>query len=301
MEPISDIAIPTIATLAFRYGTIKKNEFELVNKLYYERPDKSSFNEILVNQGFATEYQIGLLKLIQDYHIIQKQGIEFGKIAVEKGLATKQDIEKALLVQKSAFKKAKLKKLIGDILVDSEIITVKQRDQILEQQKEIEQRSSLLVKSKEDSALSEYEQEFLKIRNLDKEFAEKAIDKKFATMAEIILAKQKQKNEFEKVRKIILLGDILVKQGIISNEQKDLILIEQKRVEQNRNKEKAGSSSSLPRVFIAISDDNMEALALVDKRKNNQTITLGEIKNKLKQEKIEYGILPDSLIQCYID
>ena len=175
MEPISDSSLPSIATLAYRYGTIKKNELELVNKLYYERPDKSSFDEILINQGFATEYQIGLLKLIQDYLIIQKQGIEFGKIAVEKGLAT---------------------------------------------------------------------------------------------IEEINLAKQKQKHEFEKVKKIMLLGDVLVKQGIISNEQKDLILIEQNRVEQNRNEKNV--SSSLSRVFIAVSDDDMEALALVDKGKNNQ-------------------------------
>ncbi|MCK5312948.1 MAG: DUF342 domain-containing protein [Desulfobacteraceae bacterium] len=296
MVPISDI--PTISMLAYKYGTIKKNEFKLVNELYDERPGKSSFTEILINQGFATEYQVGLLRLIQDYHIIQKQGIEFGKIAVKKGFATEQDIEEALLVQKSAFQRTKLKKLIGDILVESEVITLEQRDQILEQQKEIEKKSSLLVKSEEDSNLSEYEQEFLKIRNLDKQFAEKVISKQFATFEEINLAKKKQKKEFETAKQIIILGDILVSQGIISDEQKEIILVEQKRIEQ---KEK-DSSSTLPRVFIAISDDNMEAHALIDKEeKNNKKITLFQIKSKLKHNKIKYGIFSDSLIQCYID
>ena len=65
MEPISDI--PNIAILAYRYGTIKKNELELVNKLYYKRANQSSFNDILLDQEFVTEYQIGLLKLIRTY------------------------------------------------------------------------------------------------------------------------------------------------------------------------------------------------------------------------------------------
>ncbi len=290
MEPISDSSIPTIAMLAYRYGTIKKDELKLVNKLYEERPGKSSFNDILINQGFATEYQIGLLKLIQDYYLIQKQGIEFGKIAVEKGLATEQDIEKALLVQKHAFKKAKLKKLIGDILVESNVITVKQRDQILEQQKEIEQRSSLLIKSEEDSHLSEYEQEFLKTRNLDKDFAEKVIGRQYATIEDINLAKKKQIKEFETEKRILLIGDILVRQGIISDEQKEIILIEQNRVE------KKNINS---RIFIAVSDDNMEALAVVDKEEKKTT--LSEIKQKLSKDKIKHGILSDSIIQCYID
>jgi uncharacterized protein len=293
MESISDIPIPTIAMLAYRYGTIKKNEFKLVNELYNEKSNKSSFNEILVNQGFATEYQIGLLKLIQDYLIIQKKGIEFGKIAVEKGIATQKDIEKALLVQKSAFKKEKLKKLIGDILVDSNVITIKQRDQILEQQKEIEKRSSSLVKSGEESNLSEYEQKFLKTKNLDKDFAEKVISKNFASIDDINLAKKKQEKEFKTSKQIIILGDILVKQGIITDEQKEIVLVEQKRI-------KTGSSPS--RIYIVISDDNMEALAIVDKDTDkSKRITLLEIKSKLEQSNIKHGVFSDSLIQSYID
>ena len=295
MDPISDI--PNIAMLAYRYGTIKKNEFKLVNELYDKRPNKSSFTDLLLNQGFATEYQIGLIKLIQDYHIIQKKGIEFGKIAVEKGLATEQNIEKALLAQKKAFKKAKLKKLIGDILVESKIITLEQRDQILEQQKEIEQRSSLLLKNEEDSDLSEYEQEFLKVKNLDKDFGKLVINKNFATTEQVNFAQKKQEKEFATTKQITILGDILVGQGVISAEQKELVLTEQKRSEQKVKKQR----SAQPRVSIAISGDNMEAHALLDKKEGGENITLAEIKAKLTQNKIKHGILSDSLIQCFID
>jgi len=282
--------IPTIAALAYRYGTIKKNEFELVNKLACERPGKSLISDILINQGFATKYQIGLLTIIQNFHVIQKQGIEFGRIAVEQGIATEQDIEKALIVQKNAFKKTKLKKLIGDILVKADVITLLQRDQILKAQKQIEKRSSLLIKSEEDSALSEYEQEFLKVKDLDKEFAKRVINKNYATINEIKLAKQVQKKEFQKKNRIMLLGDILVKQGVISKDQKNLIQTEQ------------ADTPFMSQIFLAVSEDRMEALCQVAKdKKNNFKITLDEIKSKLIQEKIEYGIFSDSLIQCYID
>lgn len=230
MESLSEI--PNIAMLAYRYGTIKKNEFELVNKLYSKRANKSSFNEILINQGFVTEHQIGLLGIIQDYYIIQQKGIEFGKITVKHGYATEQDIEKALAVQKEAFKKAKIKKLIGDILVDSKVITLKQRDQILEEQKKLE--------------------------------------------------KEKEK---------VLLGDVLVNNGVISDKEKTFILTEQKK-----------KDSSPSRTSLAISDDGMEALVLIEKdKKSKQNITLNEIKTKLKQENINFGVFSDSIIQCYIE
>ena len=70
MEPLTQI--PDIAMLALRYGTIKKNEFEQVNKLYSESSNKATFNEILVNRGFVTEHQIGLLLIIQEQVLYRK-------------------------------------------------------------------------------------------------------------------------------------------------------------------------------------------------------------------------------------
>ncbi len=238
MEPIPDTLIPNIAMLAYRYGTINKNEFKLVNKLYNERPGQPSFNKILLNQGFATEYQIDLLNLIQDYHIIQKQGVEFGKIAFKKGFATQKDIETALLVQKTLLKKEKLKRLIGDILVKSNVITIEQKDEILLLQKTIEQKPSLFI------------------------------------------------------------DNILVKKKVISHDQKDIVLAEQKKLLKSKKNENRFFSELL----IAVSDDNMEAYAIIDKSGNNKpVIPLAKLKKKLEQKKIKQGILSDSLIQCYID
>ena len=67
------------------------------------------YARLLLGQKFATRYQIGLLKLIQEYYIVKKRGEEFGKIAIEKGFATQLDVQKALEFQKKEFKRARMK------------------------------------------------------------------------------------------------------------------------------------------------------------------------------------------------
>ena len=51
-------------------------------------------------------------------------GEEFGKIAIEKGLATTEDINQALELQRKVFKKSRHKILIGYILVETRILTI---------------------------------------------------------------------------------------------------------------------------------------------------------------------------------
>ncbi len=151
MGPLSDKSLPNTAMLAFRYGTISKNEFELVNKLYNKASGSSSFADILINQGFATRHQAGLLKIIRDFYLIRHQSRAFGNIAVKQGFATRQDIKNALTIQRTAFKKKKTNRLIGDILVESGVMTKKQRDQILKEQKNLEKEKQ---DKKEKSASS---------------------------------------------------------------------------------------------------------------------------------------------------
>ena len=126
--------IPTLADLALKYGTISKDQYAHLLKLFVFKQKRVGFEDLLRDEGMATDYQLGLLKLIQEYQIVRKSGEEFGKIAVEKGLATQIDIKQALALQKSEFKKSRHKKLIGDILVENRILTAKQKDQILREQ-----------------------------------------------------------------------------------------------------------------------------------------------------------------------
>nr|NJM02251.1 hypothetical protein [Desulfobacula sp.] len=122
--------IPTLADLALQYGTITAEQYHHLQKLYSLKKKEDPaipLDRLILSLNFATQYQVGLLKLIEDYLIIKRQGEIFGRIAVEKGFATEKDIEKALECQKKEFRRARLRKLIGDILVESRVITVKQK------------------------------------------------------------------------------------------------------------------------------------------------------------------------------
>ncbi|NDY74014.1 DUF342 domain-containing protein [Desulfobacter hydrogenophilus] len=126
--------IPTLADLALKYGTISQDQHAYLLQLFTFKKEQTDFEELLRDEGMATRYQLGLLKLIREYQIIRKSGEEFGKIAVEKGLATTGDINQALELQKNEFKKSRHKKLIGDLLVETHILTTKQKDLILKEQ-----------------------------------------------------------------------------------------------------------------------------------------------------------------------
>ena len=127
--------IPTLADLALKYGTISKDQHAHLLKLFAFKQERVGFEDLLRDEGMATAYQLELLKLIREYQIVRKSGEEFGKIAVEKGLATTIDINQALALQKNEFRKSRHKKLIGDILVENRILTVKQKNIILKEQK----------------------------------------------------------------------------------------------------------------------------------------------------------------------
>ncbi|MCP4671153.1 MAG: hypothetical protein GY857_07590, partial [Desulfobacula sp.] len=162
----------SLAALALQYGTISTDQHAHIKKLYalkHREGNTTDHEQLLLTQKFATQYQIGLLKLIQGYLIIKKQGEEFGKIAVEKGLATKVDVDKALEYQKKEFKRAKIRKLIGDILVESRVITIKQKNLILKEQTFLDKQARKILSSATDGShgdqieLSNYEKQFLQI------------------------------------------------------------------------------------------------------------------------------------------
>nr|WP_319495443.1 FapA family protein [uncultured Desulfobacter sp.] len=149
--------IPTLADLALKYGTISKDQHAHLLKLFAFKHERVGFEELLRDEGMATEYQLELLMLIREYRIVRKSGEEFGKIAVEKGLATKVDINQALALQKDEFKKSRHKKLIGDILVENRILTVKQKDLILKEQDLFNRKDSDPINGKSKSHETEEE------------------------------------------------------------------------------------------------------------------------------------------------
>ncbi len=143
--------IPSLADLALEYGTITQDQHAYLVDLIHSKNKENSqttYEELLLDEKIVTRYQIELLKLIQDYHIIRQSGEAFGKRAVEKGFANADDITHALKIQKRAFKKSRNRKLIGDILVETHVITLKQKGAVLDEQAFIARRSREICKDK---------------------------------------------------------------------------------------------------------------------------------------------------------
>lgn len=158
--------IPTLADLALKYGTISQKQHTHLLKRFTFKKEQTAIEDLLLDEGMATPYQLELLKLIQEYYIVRKSGKEFGKIAIEKGLATMADISQALELQKKEFKKSRQNKRIGDILVETRIITSKQKDLILKEQNLFNKldhnssyKESRISKNEEKGRGREYEQQ----------------------------------------------------------------------------------------------------------------------------------------------
>lgn len=301
--------ILSLFELALRYGTINQDQFSHINRIFREKERKNisvDMGELLLSQRFATHYQVGLLKLIQEYLILKKRGEEFGKIAVEKGYASREDVDKALIFQKKEFKRAKIKKLIGDILVESRVITVKQKNIILKEQTFLDRQADRFFNEEPADQsgtsgttghplppLTKYDRQFLKIKVLDQEFAAAVIEKGIASKRDVSVARKVQEDAFEKESRIRILGDIMVELNQITEDEKNRILREQDRLSPA---EKQALDSG---VSLHISPDRMEATVVISR--NAKEITVTEIKALLEERGICYGIYSDAYLQCNID
>ena len=297
-----------MADLAFRYGTINKSDFDRANEIHAENRGKVPYSKILVQGKIATEYQVGLLKLIQDYYIIRKKGEQFGKIAVQKGYVLQSDIEKALEFQKKEFKRAKLKKRIGDIFVENGTITPDQRDEIVAEQQKLEREAENIVQEGRDmpeSATttidekrgiedSDYENEYRLIQKQDATFIQSVRQKGLATESEISAAEKKQRREYEKKKYVSRIGEILVKWKIITEKQKQVIL------ETIRARESKKENESRKILDIEVCETGMTAFARID-RKNGAPVEPQDVKNLLAEYEIAYGVFSNAMIRSFLD
>ncbi len=302
--------IPNLADLALQYGTINPEQFQHLQKLYALKQKEGqaiSLAQLILSLNFATQYQVGLLKLIEDYLIIRKQGKEFGRIAIEKGFATEKDIEKALEHQKIEFRRAKLKNLIGDLLVESGVITAKQKHAILKEQIFLDSAAEKILSEpqpdenktfdktilKNDPDLSDYEKKFLRVKALDQEFSASVIEKGFATALQIQTAQIAQEKAFEKENRIQILGDFMVQLNFMTEDQKMIVLKEQRRLDELTHLEKDKN------LTVSISKNRMEAVVKI--KKDIETLTYKDIRQALQDKNIKFGIYPDAVLQCNID
>ena len=287
---------PSLVHLALHYGTITKAQFKQLSALL-SGSEKSTGKEaeLLLKQGLATRYQIGLLKLIQDYQVIRRKGEEFGKLAVKKGFASAKDIKSALEIQHKAFRETRLKKLIGDILVETKIITAEQKLVILREQTLLAEKTRKILAmepegptvSDDDVDLSRYEKEFLKIKALDQDFSAALLEKGLVSEEEILRASAIQEEAFEEENAIKIIGDIMVDLEMISSEQREIILREQGRVSDHLTE---------PKIHIEVSSDKMSAWAYLPP--DDSQITIRDLQTAADTAGIIEGKFADVILQA---
>ena len=249
---------PSLAQLALKYGTITKDQLKSAHEERQKREKKGQPTEldaIFIEKKMATPYQINLLQLIQEFILIKKKSQQFGQIAVHKGYATQDEVDLALIRQQQLFRDSKVQKMLGDLLVEFGIITEAQRQIISDEQTRLEEISLEPLNSKnfgEDAhsppndtpqenesptsshdtiTFNQAEQDFIKLKALDTDFALRVLEKRFASVEAVEKAMTAQNTWFDKFRKLHLLGDIMVAEGVLTKKQKLAILSEQKRLD----------------------------------------------------------------------
>ena len=95
--------------------------------------------EILVSHGMISQSQLDFILSVQKILETTQLDQKFGAIAVENDFAKQEEIDQVIRKQKQLYNETKTVKMIGDILVESAVITKDQRDAILLKQKRIKE------------------------------------------------------------------------------------------------------------------------------------------------------------------
>jgi hypothetical protein len=137
-----DDAYLVIGKLAVKYKFVAEEQIQ--EALTIQKQEKLAGKEallggILVAKGMMSRTQLNFLLSIQKVIETRKMDRKFGMIAVKNGFADPRDIENALMVQKASYEKTKVVRMIGDILVESRVMTRDQCDAILKKQKRFDQ------------------------------------------------------------------------------------------------------------------------------------------------------------------
>ena len=137
-----DDAYLVIGKLAVKYKFVNEEQIQealAIQKQEKRAGKKALLGEILVSHGMMSRNQLEFLLSIQKVIETRKMDRKFGMIAVKNGFAATEDIENALMLQKKSYEKTKIVRMIGDILVESEVMTKDQCDAILKKQKRFKQ------------------------------------------------------------------------------------------------------------------------------------------------------------------
>ena len=146
-----------IGKLALKYKFI--DEAQLQETLAIQKQEelagkKALLGEILVAHQLISRNQLRFLLSVQKVIETRKMDKKFGMIAVKNGFAAPEDIENALTLQKEHYENTKTVRMIGDILVESKVMTSEQCEAILKKQRRFEEIEAVEIEISEESEAS---------------------------------------------------------------------------------------------------------------------------------------------------
>ncbi|MBW2061993.1 MAG: DUF342 domain-containing protein [Deltaproteobacteria bacterium] len=225
-----------------------------------------------------------------------------GKLALQHGFITKEQLKEALLFQKQE-KEGGRPPPFGQILLSKEMISQNQLNFLLSVQK------------------------LQETRTLDIKFGQLAIINGFVTREDVDRGLKEQKRIFSETNAIALLGDILINLGSMTEDQRDAIVTTQKRFQQlppdtgeETEAYESGEEEEYPPeegketelfeptieekaeeygIDITISEDRLEALLALKKRDDLDKIPIEDIKELLEAKGVTFGIVDDNVIIEY--
>lgn len=133
-------SIPSFASLALQYDMVSQEQLNEADRFIEEKKVSGvpcSLEEALLFNKIITQHQVNLLKVIRDFLIVRKKSEQFGSIAVNRGYATAQQIKYALVKQQQLFREKKIRKMVGDLLVEAGVLTVAQQQAVVKDQQAV--------------------------------------------------------------------------------------------------------------------------------------------------------------------
>jgi len=127
--------LPDFGTLAFNDGCITRGEFEKAQDELEEKEAEQStgltIDKVLISKGFLQRKDLS--RLFAKMALIETRLLDrdFGKLLIDREVASKKDVDRALRKQLNNFEDSGVSMLIGDILVESEVIAPELRDDLM--------------------------------------------------------------------------------------------------------------------------------------------------------------------------
>lgn len=230
---------------------------------------------------FTSDVQADIEKISREDH-----GLVIGKLAIRYHLATKEQVRDAIDLQEQ--KKREGEKLpLGKVLILQRVIDQKQL------------RFLVSVQSLAET------------RKADRTFGTIAVKNDFTTQDHIDQALREQQSIFKEKGSVVPIGDLLLKNEVLTGQQRDAILARQKRMQEapeagkddeDKAEEKLPEKEKTEDIglILWVSEDKLTA-RIMAKKDGLPHVTIDSLKAFIQSRGIVFGIVDDARIIGYLN